>query len=82
MRREAASKDAPVRAEPAQPFWIILRDARLRLALRMRRSSRRDNRRAWELRHFCGSRLVGRFVSGADEGKNSESETNCFAKRN
>jgi hypothetical protein len=31
-RREAASKDAPVRASPGAAFWSILRDARLRLA--------------------------------------------------
>jgi hypothetical protein len=31
-RREAASKDAPVRAGPRAAFWSILRDARLRLA--------------------------------------------------
>src|SRR5580704_19267888 len=31
-RREAASKDAPVRVGPGAAFWSILRDARLRLA--------------------------------------------------
>jgi hypothetical protein len=31
-RREAASKDTPVRAGPGTAFWSILRDARLCLA--------------------------------------------------
>ena len=30
-------------------------------------------------RYFCGSELDDRFVSGLDEAKNSENETNGFA---